>query len=110
MDTHSFTVKKKENRTKHRCMRSAQSPEFSAFGHLFPNLLNSLDKFFIYLRMTENFRKLDDIMGTLVRKMENNYRHPMEVGKKNARFLRQGFYLISGIYCQVAFCSQFLCL
>jgi hypothetical protein len=54
---------------------NTKRPDFGAFSPLFPDLLNDPDQFFGFFRMkTESFKKLVDLTGIAVKKMDTNCR------------------------------------
>jgi hypothetical protein len=77
---------------------NTKRPDFGAFSHLFPDVLNDPDKFFGFFRITtESLKKLADLTGIAVTEMDTNYRRSIRVEERTAIFLRYKFEFICNI-------------
>ena len=64
-------------------------PDFGNFSHLFPDLVSHPEKFYNYFRMThENFKKLVELTGSSIKKINTNYRGAVGVEERMTIFLR----------------------
>ena len=63
---------------------NTKRPDFGNFTHLFPDLVNHPEKFYNFFRMTtENFKKLVELTGPSIRKINTNYRRAIGVASSH---------------------------
>ena len=68
---------------------NCRRPEFGAFAHLFPDLVNNPEKFYDFFRINnEQFKMLVELLRPSIEKQNTNYRRAIQPEERLALYLR----------------------